>query len=197
MENQSWTVKASTQIIRYVWTHWCVAEATRSYSFAILASFYMCITIQKVLQEISRKALSENTINVYMKLQCIIQTGQYAVRYVAGVLMSSGFLILVVGNWLTVVGWKFIPIEVNLSMTLVTVVVYLTVSNTMPRVIRFNEESKQMIKQWNYKYIKNKTDINSPKTGVPFKLWRKWVQAQRPVTMYWCTSVFERDTKVN
>lgn len=197
MVNQSLTVKASTRIIRYLWTHWCVAEATRTYALAILFAIYVCIAIQNFLQEISRIALSENSIKIYMKLQCILQTGQYTFRCGSGILMSSGFVILVVGNWLTVVGWKFIPIEVNLSMTLVTVVVYLTVSNTIPRVIRFNEDSKQMIKQWNYKYIKKKTYGNSPKTGVPFKLWRKLVQAQRPVTVYWCTSIFKRDTKVN
>ncbi len=64
--------------------------------------------------------------------------------------MSSCFILIVVGNWLTVVGWKFIPLEVNLFMSLVTVVVYLVVMQLVPLVIKFNEQSKYMIKTWDH-----------------------------------------------
>ncbi len=114
--------------------------------------------------------------------------------------MTAGFILCVVGNWLSLLGWEYIRFEVNLSMFLITVVVYFVIHETIPYAIRCHEDSKRMIFTWNYKFMQRRKRLLWKKahSGVmSFRLWRKTCRAQRPITIYWCTTKFEKETKVN
>ncbi len=148
---------------------------------------YFFGVVDSCLGGINKIPLSEDTLIAYKKLRYCIQIARDVIRYLEGVLMSAGFIIIVVGNWLTVVGWKFIPLVVNLSMSLVTVVVYLVIINLVPLVIRSHEQRKYMIKEWDNKYIErvNRTKvIERTRFKISVKLWRKSTKAQKPITVY-------------
>lgn len=193
IENQSWALRATTFVIRYLATHWSVLEICRSLSLVLLASMSYCNMLTIFLREISKIRGSDKTIMEYAKLQCVNQVGIDAARNLAGLLMGAGFVICVCGNWLSVFEWRFIPFEVNISMCLVTLVVYLVIYETLPLYIKCHEFSKQMVKGWKYEYMK-KQSVSSKKI---IRIWKRILRAQQPINLYWGTTKFKRETNVN
>lgn len=200
MENKSRKIKTATFMIRYVATHWSVLEATRSYTLVLIAFMAYYNINSSCLHAINEMPLSEKTIKKYIELQYINKIGQHSLKYISGSLMSAGFLIMVVGNWLSLVGWDFIPIQVNLSMTLITLIVYFVMYESLPMAIYGHEYSKKMIFMWESKYVakQNLCSFKTKANGMlSVKLWRKMCKAQQPITFYWCSAKYEQATKVN
>ncbi len=199
MDDKSEGIKTATLIFRYITTHWSVLEATRSYTLTCIAYMAYYNINNSCLHAINEIPLSEITMKEYIELQYINRIGQHSLKYISGSLMSAGFMILVVGNWLSLVGWDFIPIQVNLSMTLITIIVYFVLYESLPMAIYGHEYSKKMIFKWEAKYVA-KQNVGSfiTKSGaLRVKSWRKMCRAQQPITFYWCTAKFEQETKVN
>lgn len=200
MENQTRAFQLTAFTIRYLATHWSVLEATRSYAMILISLMAHTNALTNIVRSISRIPVSQLTFNFYTKLQYLTQIGNEPIRYEAGTLMNSGFILCVVGNWLSLFGWEFIRFEVNLSMVLITVVVYFVIHETLPFAIRCHEESKRMIDSWDYKFIQQRKRVLRENTNsgvMTLRLWRKVCRAQKPITLFWCTTKFQKDTKVN
>ncbi len=200
IDHQSWAIKTVTIIIRFVTTQWSVMECCRSQAIILIASMSYCNMIIKCLRGISRIPLSEKTVQEYMKLRYVSQIGKESAQNLAGILMGVGFVICICGNWVSIFGWRFIPFEVNIAMCLITVVVYLCIHETLPRAIKCHEYSKMLVKTWDYKYMKlqiqsGKCTANS--NNMYIKSWRKTCKAQQPITLYFFTTKFKRETNVN
>lgn len=200
MENQSKALHRAAFIIRYLATHWSCLEATRSCAMILITLMAHTNALINCIRSISRIPVSGLTFKAYAKLQYLAKIGHDPIRYETGTLMTAGFVLCIVGNWLSLYGWEYIRFEVNLSMVLLTLVVYFVIHETLPYAIRCHEDSKRMISTWNNKFMERRKLLlwkNANSGVLSLREWRKLCKAQKPITIFWCCTKYQKETKVN
>lgn len=197
MFNPNGSFASISLMFRIVFTFWATIESARTQSILlpqILCVFNLFMTCLKRIKNITN---GNRSLMLYIHLQLICHLGQNCTRYLAGVLMACGLVLLVAGNYTVFVGWKSFPVALYTVMVTILVVVYVVVSQTVPMVTQCHSFSKQMIRvDWFLKPAL-KTMDNLFATRKARTLWRLRIQAQKPISFYYGPALYENNTKIN
>ncbi len=184
-------------LCRIILTCWATIESARTQSIYLpqaLCVFNLFMTCLKRINNIDQR---NKALLLYTHLQLVCHIGQTCIRYIAGIFMTCGLLLLVAGNYTVLVGWKSFPVTLYTVMITVLLVIYIVVSQTVPMVTQCHSFSKRMIEiDWFSRLI-------IPTTGNLFvnrkerKLWRLRIKAQKPISFYYGPGLFEKNTKIN
>lgn len=175
-------------IFRYVWQQWCTLEATRIYWTILVASITVCNCFLQIVMKFSKMSLGYQLLLLYQQLLCFYQISQLFVAIVAGKLMGIGIILLVICNALIISGWNILPAGFYFLTVGLGLVVGFCICQTLPIVIKCNELCVSMLGKW-------KRNIRRMPC---FKLyWYKLVRAQRPVSINYGLTKFEKETKRN
>lgn len=186
-----WILKIS---IRFVLFQHCVIGLVRSYAMFYLPVVSNFSIFLSCLRRISEMPHSENCIKYYTQLRIIQLTGMTSVSILAGQLMSIGFIMSVVGAWIIISGRKIFPVLVYHLMTVITVVIYIVIAETIPKVVECDELSKKLtteiLPRRKFRNICLESTFEN-------KIWKKVLLSQKPLTFYYASASFDRETKHN
>lgn len=188
-------------VVRIIVLQWAVVEAARSLLIMFLPAVSIFNLVISCINIISRQNPNEETLVLYSRLQCVVQFAFEGVREGAGILMGTGFLLGVLGTWTIVKGWQLLPLPLYCILSVLTVVIYTVVWQTLPRICNCNRSSYKMLKiRWPVKdiaYWKEKLGREDIGRSLRYRSWKRYLEAQRPVTWYYGTAAFDEDTTAN
>lgn len=137
------------------------------------------------------KPLNSKTLMLYAELHVINQCGMDILRVVCGSLLASGFFVYVFSNWVLIVGWKFLPVNIYLFIVGLLTIGYFVLIETLPLAIKCNEDTKRLISKWERLIIKYYDK------GGKNQHWHRICKSLRPIAIYYCMTKFDRETKRN
>lgn len=186
-------------IIRYIICHGYSLESGRTCCAILLVALLYCkITLNSVqmISKIAKTRPVSNSLFVYSQLHCIHPIAQRVIRAGAGVLMSLGFVICVLGAWIVLMGHNLFPAELYVVLSVTMVCVYATVLETLPIAIKCHESSEHLIEilwkgQGTLELLQQACSIRKR------KILKRVVRAQRPLSMYYGTAIFDKETQIN
>lgn len=198
LPHQSLITKMLCLAGRIILSYWSVLEVTRSYAIMLIILSAFLNVLVRCFKKIGEFPVSYYALAHYIIFQLILSIGQKFIRYVAGALLICGFVATVVGNWISLLGWKFIPFEINISICLITIIVYLGISVCVPVPVSLHLKSKTVLRAWILTVVERRRVFENRRFSAAkawFQLWRKVCVAQQPIILYWGTSKFQRETK--
>lgn len=169
----------------YIIVQWCTLESTRVYITFLAPALIVFTLYIDCLNTIFTKSLNDAVISLYNQLYCINQAGTETLRTLMGLMFVSGFVLIVLGNWLVLAGWNIIPFEMYCAVLAMLLVCYFTIGETVPYAIRSNELSEAILHRWRSQVLGKK------------KQWIRIVRARRPIAFYYALTKFEKETQVN
>lgn len=175
-------------LIRMIWGYWCTLELARIYTIFMIPVMTVFTLYFSVLGNLGKRALSDTTVLFYHQLHCINQIGLDIIRKFAGALMTVATLSLVLSNCVIISGWNSFPPMIYILVGLFATEVYFVVFESITQAGKSNELSKQIICLW-------KDEIDWKLASKRY--WTRVVKAQRPVSIYYAFTKFEKETKVN
>lgn len=175
-------------LLRMIWGYWCTLELARIYTIFMIPVMTIFSLYFSALESITNRTLSITTVQLYQQLHCINQIGLEIIRTFAGALMTVGTLSLVLSNWVIISGWNSFPPMVYILVGLFATEVYFVVFESITQAGKSNELSKKIICKW-------KDEIDWKWFSKPY--WERVARAQRPVSIYYAFTKFEKETKVN
>lgn len=176
------------QLLTYMATQWCVLESCRVYSSTLLPIIIMFHVYLNCLENISKRCLTENTLHLYDQLYCINQIGLEFVRVIAGLLMSIGFLLVVVCNVVVIKFWDTLPFVVYALIVVTMLTTYFVILQTLPFIICSNERSKAVLSNWRNDALVKRSRV---------RYWLKVLKSRRSISFHYATTKFEKETKAN
>lgn len=147
-----------------------------------------------VCKEIQKIGIKYGAISYYSQFQVLTEVGREGIRLIAGVLISTGFIVAISTNFILLSCYDSLPLVIYICGLMISGVTYLVIIQTVPRIVRCNLFTKQLLKHiW-------PLAVTRRWSCVPLKTSRiilRTLKAQRPVTYYYGTAVFDQDTKIN
>lgn len=181
-------------LLRFIHVLWCTLEATRTFATILTAAVTIFNVTCGILENFAhRRRLSESIVK-YRQIQVLTATGQLAIREAAGMLMAAGFIIAISSNYVVISGYRTFPLFVYLCFVLVNIVTYVVISQTLPLIVKCHDISSYSCGCiWHRKLLTG----NFAVPGRTFRLLRKIIRSQRPITFYYGTAEFDPQTKRN
>lgn len=179
---------------RFLLYLWSALEATRTFATILTPAMAIFNVAGNILRCIRQKRPLARAIKYYTQCQVLTETGRQGIREGAGLLMTAGFVIAVTCNYIVLSGFKQIPLIIYLCMIFLEIIVYLVLFQTLPLIITCFEISLETCTQiWVHRLNAMKRSLSKQ----DFDELRKKLKAQRPITYYYGTAIFERETKCN
>lgn len=188
LKTLSYPLYLTQQAVTYLFLQWFAMEMARIYVFVYIPAMSVCYIYAKCLKRISSRALNEQTVILYDQLYCINQIGLEYIRIIAGVFMGFGLCFVVFCNWTVITCWAVLPTKIYAVVFGVMLIFYSFVALALPPAINSNEFSEQIIRKW-----KNQMKVN----GRRIIYWDKRLRARRPISFYYASTKFEKETIVN
>lgn len=144
---------------------------------------------------------TENALRIYFQLRCLLQIGFECMRFITSQLMGLGFLIATFATWVLVRGWKLFPPLLYTALSVITVAIYIGISQTLPKCVNSHKYSQHLLEvQWpkaNVDCWQNRQQSSNNAGRRQYKVWKKMLRAQRTITWYYGMAAFDMDTKTN
>lgn len=179
---------------RVVLQSWVTIESARTHSIILPQTLCFNYLFMKCLKRVKNFENKRKALLIYTHLRLVSNTGQNCIRYIAGVYMICGLILLVTGNYSVLKGWKSLPATMYSVMVLILLCIYILVSETVPLITKCHSFSKQMIE---VDWFSNMAITDCFVKRKDRKMWRLRVQAQKPITFYYGPALFEKNTKIN
>lgn len=175
-------------VVRLLWSTWLYLEGSRISIYIIVLTMALCKFYIRCITLLASRRAGEFEVLMYIQLQYINQVGMHTISLMVGSIMSGGVVLLVLGNWFIISGWGSYPTEIYLAFTVVTLLMYVILWQTLPLAVEINEMSTSLLLKW-----KNQlTGIGKGK-----KILLKRIRAQRSVAIHYVLTKLERNTKRN
>lgn len=175
-------------VVRYVVIQWVTLESSRVYIVAtasILTKFSITVNC---LNNLKSRKLSRSSINLYHQLFIINQNCMFIIRQTALCLLGMGFVMLVLLNFVVIVGWKLYNHVLYFGALVFAIMTYVILTQTLPRIIACSQAAEELINLWKY-------NLTNLMTGGSY--WKRLVKAQQPMCFYYGTAKIDKETKVN
>lgn len=170
--------------VRLCLMHLLTLEFTRScniITFPILSIFKIYLSL---LNEIRRLPSNWVAVRKYTRLQCINKCGDEAFRLIDGTLMIVGFVLCIIGLWIILQGWKFLPLLLYLMASLTVISGFIVVLVKIPSLVNVYKCSRYLIDvHW-----RRHNNANS-------RYMRRLFKAQRPICFYYGTAEYTNTTE--
>lgn len=188
--------KTYFKILRFLLTFWGSLESARSLSTILLPSMSIFSIYISCLKLLKRKFPSMKSIRVYKYLQCTMQIGYTVFQYMAGILINTGFVICVVSNWISIVGWKILPLEMYAVLEIIACVIYIVTFVALPQASKLHEYSRNILKySWGYYHVRMGTCSKNSIERINFKIWQLSLRSLRPISFHYGLAVVDKNTK--
>ncbi len=152
-------------VLRYFLSAICAVEMARSICIFVIAIEIVFMATYKILFVLSRLPLNQNTAENYLVFCAIRQRGDWMERYSNAIFLGIGFVLCVLLNTFSVVGWKIFPLLFYLCCVPLTIVVHFLIHVAIPLCVRCNEISVKTIKyNWKVHFKVVNHNINSYET---------------------------------
>lgn len=188
-------------IVRFALVTWGALETTRSCALYALIIVSLCRVVLSCIKIISQRFPDNKAIRLYNQLHCINQIGQQPLRWYAGMLMTSGFAIGIIGSWVVLRGYKTFPIVIYLLITAVVIAVFITASQALPKIVECHKYSEYMLnviwRKESIKYWQRRLNLCQTGNYKPYQIWKRVEKAQRPLNFYYGSAKFDQETKTN
>lgn len=175
-------------VLKWVWYQWLTLEATRALSVMNVSLIVLCKIYLVCLKSVQEGVIHEQTFHTYRQLHCLTQIGMCPTRQLSGHIMTAGLPMLVFINWVVLKGWPQIPMLLNCLFVVVGLMLYMVLDQTLPLAARCNEWSCNMLQAW-------KCLLSTRKNNLMY--WTRVLKAQRPVSLSYGVTIFEKETKIN
>lgn len=172
--------------VRLVSVQFVCMEAARSYSISLLPLMRIFKVYFSILSSIYNLPVTSYSIVKYTRLQCIAKCGDDAFKLIAGVSMTAGFGICVVGLWAVIQGWKIFPIPLYLVICGVVFSTYTIVFSMLPAIAQVQKSSEHFLQV----HLKRQAFRKS-------LVWRKQLRAQQPICFHYMLACFDESTETN
>lgn len=173
--------------VLFLWLHYFVFESSRVLITLLVPVMAVCSVYLACLDVLLPKRLNEQTLNLYHQIHCINQVGMHLVGHLAAALIGISFPVLVLGNWVMLVGWSIYPLLLYCVFCGAPIVVFIVLFQTMPLIIMSNELSYHLISTWRYRATFKVKDR---------RYWIKVLKAERPVAFNYVLTKFEKGTDI-
>ncbi len=181
-------------LIRYVIMQHCILAVVRCYVTFYLPAVSTFYIFLACLKRIIKKPESENSVKYYTQLRIIQQTGMTSIRTLAALLMFTGFVLCVLGTWIIISGRQIFPVLLYCMCTLVTLVIYIVIAQTIPKIVECDELSRKLIVEI---WPRRKARTIRWDSNFENKMWKMILISQKPLTFYYGLAAFDRETKHN
>lgn len=173
---------------------WSVLEVCRTLCIALTLGMAIFNMAGSIVRKISKIKQLEDGIQMYSRFQVLTEIGREGIRQTAGILMATGFFIIITANFLVIRGPQYFPLPLILFFTAADICAVLSTSQTLPLIVNCYETSTDLIRRiWIHKLMAYRAISSAYK----HRIMRKVLQAQRPVTHYYGAAMFDHDTKCN
>lgn len=131
---------------RWIIVQWNCLEIGRSMALVLLPTidtFNLTVSFLKTLWDLPPDEVS---LKRYVELRCLQQLGIGGIRIQAGVFMGVGYILGVMGAWVVVMAWKWVPVWFYCIGCASAVITYVIILQTLPIICRCLRLSNKMLK---------------------------------------------------
>jgi len=128
----------------------CCFEALRTYSVMFIPSMSLCNIYMKCLRQIKAptRPINQTTFKLYDQLRIIHRSGEGIVKVCIQILMGTGYILCLLLNCFTLVGWKIFSLKIYVCAMPITFVIYFVIGETLPKAVYCFDFSYDMIRHY-------------------------------------------------
>ncbi len=180
--------KYTLVLIRFIAIQQMVTECARILLTLLIPYLTMLKTFMDILKLLHSRQLTRKTILLYNQLHCINHMVIDICRWFNAMILFIGFVCSVLINWVVLCGWELLGLEIYAVCNFVGIGMYCLMILSLEWLCQLDEFSREVI---------NSCKVNMYRQTHSLKYFVKLVRAQKPVTLYYAMTKFDKETKSN